>query len=224
MSQKSCMPKVPFFNIDFGVEEKVAVNQVLDSGWLTMGETTRRFEEKFAEFVGVRYAVAVCNGTAAVHLAHRALDIGEGDEVICPSLTFVAGANAIMYCRAKPVFADIVSEDDLTICPEQIEAKITGSTRAIQIMHYGGHCCNMEAITEIAGHHQLYIIEDCCHSPGVFSPAYSSPAAPFHRSVTAMYGLRVIRQSNLHVRAAGWPICGFKFKVRYGSIRWLPKA
>ena len=160
------MWKVPLFDVDFGEEEKAAVTGVLESGWLTMGEVTREFERKFAEFSGVRHAIAVCNGKAGLHLAHRVLGIGEGDEVICPSLTFVAGANAIMYCGGRCVFADVVSENDLTIDVKQIEAKLSKNTRAIQVMHYGGYPCDMEAIVEIAGRYQLYIIEDCSHSPG----------------------------------------------------------
>jgi len=160
------MWEIPLFDVDFGVDEKSAVAGVLESGWLTMGEATSEFEQKFAEFSGIRHAIAVCNGTAGLHLAHRVLGIAEGDEVICPSLTFVAGANAIMYCGGRCVFADITSQEDLTISPEDIEAKITENTRAIQVMHYGGYPCDMEAIVEIARRHQLYIIEDCAHAPG----------------------------------------------------------
>ena len=104
------MWKVPLFDICLGTEEKNAVQQVLDSGWLTMGPMTEKFEHAFSEFIGVQHAVAVNSCTAALHLAHLVLGIGSGDEVICPSLTFVSGINAILYCGAKPVFADIISD------------------------------------------------------------------------------------------------------------------
>lgn len=159
------MWKVPLFDVDFGREEKDAVAGVLDSGWLTMGRVTAEFEREFAEFTGSRHAIAVCNGTAALHLAHKALGLGRGDEVIVPALTFVAGANAVLYCGARPVFADIVSQDDLTISPDDIEAKITENTRGIQVMHYGGYPCDMEKIVEIARRHRLSIVEDCAHAP-----------------------------------------------------------
>ena len=160
------MWKVPLFDVNFGSDEKSAIAVVLESGWLTMGEVTSEFEREFAEFTGSRHAIAVCNGTAALHLAHKAIGFGEGDEVICPSLTFVAGANAILYCGAKPVFADIISDDNLTISPDDIESRITANTCGIQVMHYGGYPCDMERIVDIARRHQLSIVEDCAHAPG----------------------------------------------------------
>ena len=158
--------QVPLSDLDFGVEEKQAVQDVLDRGWLTMGEITQQFEQEFADLVGARHALAVTNGTASLHLACRALGLGPGDEVIVPSLTFVATANAILYVGAKPVFADILSEDNLTIAPEAIERLITPQTRAIMVMHYAGYPCDMPAIMAIAQRHGLSVIEDAAHSPG----------------------------------------------------------
>jgi dTDP-4-amino-4,6-dideoxygalactose transaminase len=157
---------VPLSDIDFSECEREAVLSVLDSGWLAMGEVTANFEAEFAKTIGVKHAIAVTNGTASLHLACLALGLGPGDEVIVPSLTFVATANAILYVGAVPVFADITGEDDLTISPEAIEAKITKKTRAIMVMHYGGYPCDMPAIKEIADRHNLFIIEDAAHSPG----------------------------------------------------------
>lgn len=157
---------VPLSDIDFGVEEKEAVMRVLDSGWLAMGEITNAFEEEFAAMIGVRHAIAVNNGTASLHLACRALGLGPGDEVIVPSLTFVATANAILYVGATPVFADITSTDNLNISVEAIERSITPRTRAIMVMHYGGYPCDMPAINEIARRHNLHVIEDAAHAPG----------------------------------------------------------
>lgn len=151
---------------DLGPEESQAALAVLRSRWLTMGAVTQAFEQKFAEYCGAKHAIAVASGTAALHLAHWALGIGPGDEVICPALTFVATANAVLYCRATPVFADISGFDNLNISPEAIRQKISPRTRCITVMHYGGYPCDMQAIHEIAGEHNLAVIEDACHAIG----------------------------------------------------------
>lgn len=160
------MWKIPLFDLNFGEEELNAVQQVIRSAWLTMGEQTERFEQAFAEFLNVKYAYAVSSGTAALHLAFAAIGIGQGDNVICPSLTFVAGANAILYTGAKPVFADISSIEDFNISPDEIKAKITEDTKAIEIVHYGGYSSDMDRILGIAKQYNLYVIEDCAHAPG----------------------------------------------------------
>jgi dTDP-4-amino-4,6-dideoxygalactose transaminase len=151
---------------DLGEEETEAVVAVLRSRWLTMGAVTQAFEKEFAEYCGAKYAIAVSNGTAALHLAYWALGIGRGDEVICPALTFVATANAALYCGATPVFADISDFDDFTISPEAIRSKIFPRTRCITVMHYAGYPCDMDAIREIADAHKLAVIEDACHAIG----------------------------------------------------------
>lgn len=158
--------KVPIFDTAFDKKEMDAVRKVIQSGWVTMGEVTENFENLFAEFVGVKHAIAVSNGTAALHLANLALGITEGDEVICPSLTFVASANCILYAGGRPVFADITSHDDFNISPDDIEKKITEKTKAIEVVHYAGYPCNMERIRELADKHSLFIIEDCAHAHG----------------------------------------------------------
>ncbi|MCF6150439.1 MAG: DegT/DnrJ/EryC1/StrS family aminotransferase [Candidatus Kuenenia sp.] len=160
------MWKIPLSDINFDQKEVEAVQNVIYSGWLTMGDVTKDFEARFARYIGVEYAFAVSSCTSALHLAALALDIGEGDEVVCPSLTFVAAPNSIIYTRGKPVFADITSTKNLNISPEDIEKKITTKTKAIQIMHYAGIPCNMESITDLARKHDLPVIEDCAHSPG----------------------------------------------------------
>jgi len=158
--------RVPLSDIDLGEEEIQAVTGVLKSKWLTMGEVTQRFEQAFAKYLGVRHAFAVSNATVALHLANAVLGIGPGDEVIVPSLTFVATANAVKYTGAKPVFADISSDFDLDISPEAIAAAITPATKAITVMHYGGYPCDMAAINDIARQHGLVVIEDAAHAPG----------------------------------------------------------
>jgi dTDP-4-amino-4,6-dideoxygalactose transaminase len=131
-----------------------------------MGEVTQTFEAEFAAYLKIKHAFAVSNGTTALHLAYAALGLGPGDEIILPSLTFVATANAALYTGATPVFADISSLDDLTISPEAIESKITPRTKAIGVMHYGGYPCVMDQILDIAGRHHLAVVEDAAHAPG----------------------------------------------------------
>lgn len=158
--------QIPLFELELGEEEIRAVEGVMRSRWLTMGEKIQEFERSFAAFVGAKHAFAVSNATAALHLSNMALGIGPGDEVIVPSLTFVATANAIRYVGARPVFAEVTSEGDWTISPADIERRITPRTRAIAVVHYAGYACDMAAIRDIAKRHQLAIVEDCAHSPG----------------------------------------------------------
>jgi len=158
--------KIPLADVQLGDEEKNAVLAVMESGWLTMGARTEAFEQAFAEFLGVKHAFAVTNCTAALHLACQILDIQIGDEIILPSLTFVATANSVRYAGAIPVFADILSADDLTVSPEDIERRITPKTRAIMVMHYAGYACDMKAIRTIADRHHLVLIEDAAHAVG----------------------------------------------------------
>jgi dTDP-4-amino-4,6-dideoxygalactose transaminase len=158
--------RVPLADVKLGIEEENAVLEVLRSGWLTMGAVTQAFEQEFSAFVGAKHAFAVNNATAALHLACMAVGVGEGDEVIVPSLTFVATANAVRYTGAKVVFADIESEDWLCISPQAIEEKITERTKAIVVMHYAGFACDMPAIMRIADKYKLPIIEDAAHAIG----------------------------------------------------------
>lgn len=158
--------RYPLSDIDLGKEEEREVLKVLRSGWLSSGPITERFEKTFSEYLGGGHAIAVSNGTAALHLAMDCLDLRAGDEIILPSLTFVATANAVLYAGAIPVFADISGIDDLNISPDEIERKVTRKTRAILVMHYGGYPCDMKSILEIARKNHLHIIEDAAHAPG----------------------------------------------------------
>jgi dTDP-4-amino-4,6-dideoxygalactose transaminase len=158
--------KYPLSDIDLGKDEEREVLRVIRSRWLSTGPVTERFERAFSEYLGGGDAIAVSNGTAALHLALAGLGIKEGDEVILPSLTFVATANAVLYVGAKPVFADMVGFDDLNISPQEIERKITKKAKAIMVMHYGGYPCDMKAISGIAKRHGLHVIEDAAHAPG----------------------------------------------------------
>ncbi|TFH40119.1 MAG: DegT/DnrJ/EryC1/StrS family aminotransferase [Lysobacterales bacterium] len=158
--------RVPLADLNFDRSELEGALQVIESGWLTMGGVTQAFESAFAQKLGVKHAIAVSNATVGLHLANRVLGVGPGDEVVVPSLTFVATSNAILYQGAKPVFADVTSESDFNISPGAIEAAITPRTKAIMVMHYGGYLCDMPAILEIADRHHLAVIEDAAHAPG----------------------------------------------------------
>jgi dTDP-4-amino-4,6-dideoxygalactose transaminase len=157
--------RIPLTDLRMGEPEIEAVAEVLRSRWLTSGARTRQFETRFAELLGAERAYAVSSCTAALHLAFAALDIGPGDEVICPDLTFVATANAVRYTGAEPVLAASVSRNDLTLSPDHVESLIGPKTRAICLMHYGGYACDMEAFETLAERHDLRLIEDCAHSP-----------------------------------------------------------
>jgi len=142
-----------------------AVVEVLRSDWLTTGPKINEFEHAFAHLVGAEHAVAVTNGTAALHAAMYALNIGPGDEVIVPAMTFVATANAVVYQRATPVFVD-VDPFSLLINPERIGDRITNKTRAIMTVDYAGHPCDYDVLNDIAKRYSLHLIDDACHALG----------------------------------------------------------
>jgi dTDP-4-amino-4,6-dideoxygalactose transaminase len=158
--------RVPLADVDINQDEYEAVEAVLKSKWLTMGAVTKQFEKNFSEFTRIEHCIAVSNCTAGLHLAMVALGIGEGDEVIVPSLSFVATANAVRYTGAKPVFAEVGGVDDLTISPTSIQSRITPNTKAIIVMHYGGYACDMKRILKLAKGQHLYVVEDAAHAVG----------------------------------------------------------
>lgn len=149
-----------------GQEEKAALVDVIESGWITMGSQVRAFERAFADCHQVEDAVAVSSATAGLHLALAAIGIGPGDEVLVPSLTFVATANAVLYTGATPVFVDIESLDaPLMSCADAAE-KCTPRTKAVVIMHYGGYVADRETWRDFADAHGLFLIEDSAHAVG----------------------------------------------------------
>jgi dTDP-4-amino-4,6-dideoxygalactose transaminase len=158
-------PVVPLFDMRFTDADLAAVEETLRSGWLTMGPRTREFEERFAEHLGVRHAVAVSSCTAALHLAYLAAGVGPGDEVIVPAITFVATAAAARYCGAEPVLADVLGPRDLSIDPEDVKRRITPRTRAVCVVHYGGYAGPVEELRRICDERGLALIEDAAHSP-----------------------------------------------------------
>jgi dTDP-4-amino-4,6-dideoxygalactose transaminase len=157
---------IPLFVPDFGAQEERQVLEVLRSGWIAMGPKVEEFERRFASIAGVPHAVALNSATAALHLANVLLDIGPGDEVIVPSLTFAATANAVLFTGATPVFADVEGLDDWTISPSAIARLLTPKTRAIIPMHYAGFPCDMSAIGSLAAAAGVHVIEDACHGLG----------------------------------------------------------
>lgn len=153
-------PDLPQADVD-------AVEACIRSQWLSMGPKTQAFEAKFAGMTGAKHAIAVSNGTAALHLAMAALGLGKDDdcEIIQPTINFVAAANMTRALGATPVFADCVSLVDPTVDPNDIKAKITNKTRAVVVMHFGGYASKMDEIKAICDEHGLYLIEDACHAP-----------------------------------------------------------
>lgn len=146
--------------------EKKYVNECLDSTWISSaGEFIGKFEKSFADFCGVRHAVAINNGTTAIHLALVALGVGEGDEVLIPTLTYIATANAVAYCNAKPVLVDS-EPGTMNIDPSKVEASITPRTKAIIVVHLYGHPTDMGPIMDIARRHGLKVIEDAAEAHG----------------------------------------------------------
>lgn len=157
--------KIPLFDLNFDKKEEKAALEVIQSKWISTGPKTIAFEQRFAEMLNVSHAIALSNCTVALHLAFKLTGIQRGDEVICPSLTFVATVNAIRYLDAVPVFADVCSCENPTIDPEDIRKKINKKTKAIVVMHYAGFACEMDRIMQLAKEHNLRVIEDACHGP-----------------------------------------------------------
>ncbi|MBU1628145.1 DegT/DnrJ/EryC1/StrS family aminotransferase [bacterium] len=161
------MWKIQLFKLNYDDREVHAVADVVKSGWITMGEKTIGFEKRFGEFLGGEIkCTAVSSGTAALHMALLALGVGTNDEVIIPSLTFVADINVVKMVGAVPVLADSTSFEDWNINPDDIERKITDKTKAVIVVHYAGYPCNMDAIKEICKRHSLFLIEDAAHAVG----------------------------------------------------------
>jgi perosamine synthetase len=158
--------RVPLYRPSLKGNEARYVLECLESSWISArGRFVSEFELGFAARLGVRQALATCNGTAALHLAMTGLGMGAGDEVIVPTLTFVASANAVAYTGAQPVFADCTA-DTWQIDPAQMQSCITERTKAVLAVHLYGQPCDMDAILELAHRHRLFVIEDCAQAFG----------------------------------------------------------
>jgi dTDP-4-amino-4,6-dideoxygalactose transaminase len=158
--------EVPLSDVLVDSEILDAVHEAAASGWWSTGPRVEEFERLFAAYMGSRHAIAVSSGTAAIQLALLATQCGQGDEVVLPSLNFVAAANAVTHTGARPVLCDIRGEGDLNLDPQDVASAITGSTKAIIVLHYGGYSCDIDAILEVARRHGLAVIEDAAHAPG----------------------------------------------------------
>jgi perosamine synthetase len=156
---------IPIAKPIIGDEEKAAVMAVLDSGMLVQGHKVRELEERFARLIGVRHAVAVSSGTAALQLALLAHEIGPGDEVITSPFSFVATANSIISVGARPVFGDI-DEETFNLDPSTVERLVTPRTKALMPVHLYGQACDMDSFVQIATAHGLAIIEDAAQAVG----------------------------------------------------------
>lgn len=160
--------EIPVANTSFIGNEKKYVNECMESGWISSaGKFVELFEKKFAEFCNVRHAVACCNGTVALHLALLALGVERNDEVIVPTLTFVATPNAVSYCGAKPIFVDSEIET-WNLDPKLVEAAITPRTKGIIAVHLYGHPAKMDELKRIAERHKLFLLEDAAEAHGAF--------------------------------------------------------
>lgn len=156
---------IPYGKQSIDENDIKAVVDVLKSDFITTGPKIEEFERKVADYVGAKYAVAIANGTAALHAACLAAGIGEGDEVITTPITFAASANCALYCGATPVFADI-NKESYNISPADIRRKLTEKTKAIIAVHFTGQPCEMDEIHKIADENNLIVIEDAAHALG----------------------------------------------------------
>ena len=156
---------IPLAQPDIGEEEIRLVNEVLRSGWLSMGPKVGEFEERFADYIGTKHAIAVNSGTSGLHLCMKAIGIKKGDEVITSPFSFIASSNCIMFEGGKPVFVDI-DPKTLNMDAERIEAAITKNTKAILPVHVFGQPCEMGAIMDTAEDHDLAVVEDACEAIG----------------------------------------------------------
>jgi perosamine synthetase len=219
--------KIPLSSPDITESEIEAVTSVLRTSRLSLGPQMEAFESAMADYVGISHAIAVSSGTAGLHLCIRALGIGEGDEVIVPSFTFIAAPNAIRYERAQPVFVDI-DADSLNMSPGSVEQAITPRTRAILAVHTFGRPAEMAAIMEIARRHRLLVIEDACEALGAtcegrqagsFGDAGVFAFYPNKQITTGEGGMVVTRNPELANR-----IRALRNQGRHDSTDWLQHA
>jgi dTDP-4-amino-4,6-dideoxygalactose transaminase len=158
--------RVPLSDVAVDDELLAAVTDAVSSGWWSMGPRVAELEERFAELCGTRHALAVANGTTALHLTLLAAGCEPGDEVALPALNFVAAANVVTHAGATPRFCDVVGPVDLNLDPNDLEAALGPRTKAVIVLHYGGHPCDMDRVLELAAERGIAVIEDAAHAPG----------------------------------------------------------
>lgn len=157
---------IPVYKPDLSGNEKKYVNECLDTTWISSkGVFINRFQDEFSKYIGAHDSIAVCNGTVALHLALTALGLGPGDEIIVPTLTYIAAVNAIRYVGATPIFADS-KIDTWQVDPEDVARRITAKTKAILTVHLYGQACDMDKLCALAKKYNLYVIEDCAEAFG----------------------------------------------------------
>ena len=182
-----------------GAEEKAALAAVIESGWVTMGDRVREFEQAFARLHEAEDSIAVGSCTAALHLILHALGIGPGDEVLVPSLTFVATANSVLYVGARPVFVDIESPEVPLMSLDEAEARCTARTKAVILVHFGGYLADRDAWQAFARRRGLLLIEDAAHAPGLPTVGTFGEAAAFsfygNKNMTTGEGGAIIAHS-----------------------------
>ncbi|MFB9270010.1 DegT/DnrJ/EryC1/StrS family aminotransferase [Bradyrhizobium erythrophlei] len=182
-----------------GEDEKAALSAVIESGWVTMGDRVRDFEQAFARMHEAEDSVAVGSCTAALHLILHALGIGPGDEVLVPSLTFVATANSVLYVGARPVFVDIGSAEVPLMSLDDAEAKCTSRTKAVILVHFAGYLAHRDAWQSFARRKGLLLIEDAAHAPGMPDVGTYGEAAAFsfygNKNMTTAEGGAIIARS-----------------------------
>lgn len=242
------MWKARLSELEFDERELSAVLDAIDSEWITSGPRTAAFERAFARLAGTTEAVAVANGTAALFLALKALGIGPGDEVLVPSLTFVATAAAVIHCGAKPVLVDIGGLENPTMCAADAARKITARTKAILPVDYAGIPADFDRLCDLAESNRLHLIEDAAHAPGArfgSRPCGSFGAAGCfsffgNKNITTAEGgmittndtdlarrLRLLRSHGMTVtswdrdkgRPAQYDVTEFGFNFRFDDIR-----
>jgi perosamine synthetase len=157
---------IPIAEPWLGARERLLLRECAQSGWVSSkGRFVGEFERLFADYCGVKYGVSTSSGTSALHLALACLDIGPGDEVIVPTLSFIGTANPVTYCGASPVFVDSLS-DTWNLDPKAVEKAVTAKTRAVIAVHLYGHAARMDELLTIAARHGLHVIEDACEAHG----------------------------------------------------------
>ncbi|SNT28685.1 DegT/DnrJ/EryC1/StrS family aminotransferase [Tropicimonas sediminicola] len=210
-----------------GAEERDAVVEVLQGGWLTQGARVRAFELAFAERHGARDAVALANCTAALHLMLKALGIGPGDEVLVPSLTFAATVNSILYAGAEPVLVDVESLDSPLISIDDAASKVTARTRAVMLMHFAGHMAAPSPWQDFARRFNVMLLEDSAHAIGVAGVGSYGEAAAFSfygnkNMTTAEGGMILMRDPELLARARQMRSHGMTHSVQQRLVARSP--
>lgn len=157
-------PTLPLFSLQFDRSDRSAADEVLESGWITSGARVEEFESEFGRELGAQHVIATSSCTSALHLALAIHDVGPGDEVIVPALTFVAAANMVVARGARPVFADLISLDEPNIDPRSVDRVVTKRTRAVIPVHYAGYPCRMDELAAVAERAGAVVIEDSAHA------------------------------------------------------------